>query len=233
MIFITSMSAEGYKEYGKRFLDSFREKVKQPLVVYSEDDLKENRFPVYDLRTIQALAKFLEDCPPPHPFYQWQAGKFAHKVFAITDPYLPETDWRIWIDADVIVDKPFDEKFFETVCNPNYDGSYLGRIDWHTSECGLVAYNMKAAGREFLERLREVYTSGEIFDHLEWHDSYLFDRVMEEGYHFFNLSEGVSGMHVWDDCILGEYSRHMKGVLRKQGKNGNVPESYWSKRERA
>lgn len=238
MIFITSMSKEGYREYGKTFLDSFHKNGKQPLIVYSEDDLEEERFPIRNLRADTELVQFLSECPQPESkHYQWQTSKFAKKVFALTDPSLDARvnigNWLIWLDADVILDRPLDGAFFNAVCPEGKDGSYLGRKDWHTSECGWVAYNMKRGGGRFLKRFREVYTSGEIFDHLEWHDSYLFDRVREEGFDFLNLSEGVSGMHVWDDCILGEYSRHLKGPLRKQGRKGDVPKEYWSEKESA
>lgn len=230
MKFITSMSQAGYDEYGKTFLDSFGKFSDKPILVYSEDMLE--GVAIRDLNLDTELQEFLGNCPPESPHYQWQAGKFAKKVFAITDPVL-KNDWLIWIDADVILDKPLDERFFLETCPENKDGAYLGRKDWHTSECGFVSYNLKRRGGSFLKRLREVYTSGEIFDHLEWHDSYLFDRVREEGYDFLNLSEGIPGIHVWDDSILGEYSRHLKGPLRKQGKTEGVPEEYWSERERA
>lgn len=230
MRFVTSMSTEGYREYGKKFLDSFKEFCDKRLRIYSEDPLENEGLPVVDLNLDAEFRQFLSECPPESKHYQWQVGKFAKKVFAITDPFI-EDDWLIWIDADVVLDKPLDERFFEKTCPENQDGAYLGRKDWHTSECGFVSYNLKRRGGTFLKRLREVYTSGEIFDHLEWHDSYLFDRVMEEGYDFLNLSEGVSGMHVWDDTILGEYSRHLKGPLRKAGRKGDVPKKYWSERE--
>lgn len=233
MKFITSMSQAGYEEYGRNFLDSFERYCDKPLTVFSEDRLEDEYFPFGDLNKDADLTGFLAECPPESKHYQWKAGKFAKKVFALTCPDLPVVGWRIWIDADVILDRPLDEAFFNAVCPEDKDGSYLGRKDWHTSECGFVAYNLERRGGAFLKRLREVYTSGEIFDHLEWHDSYLFDRVREEGYDFLNLSEGASGMHVWDETILGKYSRHLKGPLRKQGKTEGVPEHYWSERERA
>ena len=231
--FVTSMSRQGYEEYGRNFLDSYAEHVTHPLVVFSEDPLEDDRFPFRDLNQDEDLSKFLGSCPyPESPHYQWQAGKFARKIFAITAE-MPYADWRIWIDADVVVEKPLDEPFMACACPDDFTGSYLGRKDWHTSECGFVAYNMAERGWDFLQEFRKLYTSGEIFDHLEWHDSYLFDRVRERrDDRWLNLSEGVPGMHVWDDCILGQYMKHFKGPLRKKGKSGDVPPEYWSERER-
>ena len=87
MKFITSMSQAGYEEYGKTFLDSFEKHCDQPLVIYSEDLLEEERFPLVDLNQDAELTQFLSECPPESKHYQWQAGKFAKKVFAITAPH--------------------------------------------------------------------------------------------------------------------------------------------------
>lgn len=228
--FVTSMSQAGYEEYGRNFLDSWT--LNLPLTVYSEDDLL---IPCVDLREDASLMAFLENCPESTD-YRYQAGKFAKKVFAITDPERNHDGWKIWIDADVVVEKPITYQFLESVCPEGMMGSYLGRKDWHHSECGWVAYNLQYA-TEFLKDFREIYTSGEIFDHLEWHDSYLFDRLREryrakQGFGAWkNLSEGVPGMHVWDESPLGEVMRHLKGPLRKSGQKANVPQSYWSEKE--
>lgn len=222
--FITSMSEAGYREYGKNFLDSWP----LPITVYSEDALP---VPYVDLNLDDELTAFLETAPEGDD-YRFQAGKFAKKVFAVTGEQ-ESSDWRIWIDADVVVDGPITEEFLQTVCPEDKVGSYLGRKDWHHSECGWVAYNMRYA-KAFLRDFREIYTSGEIYDHLEWHDSYIFDRVMEKHGKsaWKNLSEGVPGMHVWDETPLGSVMRHLKGPLRKAGKTANVPKSYWSEKER-
>lgn len=236
MRFVTSMSETGYEEYGKTFLETFHKHCDLPLTVYSEDELPAGPYPIVDLNGDAELTEFLKN-DTDSPDYRFQAGKFAKKVFAITSEK-PDTDWLIWIDADVIVEKPITAEFLKSVCPSGMMGSYLGRKDWHHSECGWVAYNLQYAGG-FLKDFREIYTSGEVFDHLEWHDSYLFDRLRDryrekQGFDaWVNLSEGIPGMHVWDESPLGKVMRHLKGPLRKSGSKANVPESYWSERERA
>ena len=241
--FVTSMSKEGYEQYGRNFLDSFLEKCAPRLSihVFSEDDLESDSewiHGIWRLLEEPGLPDFLSACPiPESPHYQWQAGRFAKKIFAISSDKLPKDGWRIWLDADVIVDKPFTVEFLRFVCpfvplQANYIGSYLGRKDWHHSECGWVAYNLENGGLDFLREFREMYTSGEIFEYLEWHDSYLFDRLRERRpENWFNISADIPGMHPWDETILGEYMRHLKGPLRKKGKSGNVPADYWSEKE--
>lgn len=230
--FVTSMSKKGYDEYGRNFLESWK-KVDYPLSVFSEDVLGDCTS--HQLLEEPGLPEFLSQLAMPEPTqYQWQAGRFAKKIFAVSSDKLPKDGWRIWLDADVIVDRPFTPEFLKEVCPNDYTGSYLGRKDWHHSECGWVAYNLENGGLEFLRSFRGLYTSGGIFEHLEWHDSYLFDRLREQrNDRWFNLSDDIPGMHPWDDSPLGKVMRHLKGPLRKKGKSGNVPASYWSEKERA
>lgn len=236
--FVTSMSQKIYDDYGKKLLDSFSG---YPLYVFSED-------PIYEACALleePGLPDFLSACPiPESKAYQWQVGRFCKKVFSVSSDKLPKDGWRIWLDADVIVDEPFDDEWLKKVCPEGYMGSYLGRKDWRHSEMGWVAYNLDEGALDFLQKYREMYTSGEVFDHLEWHDCWLFDRLREyrKGLatlcgrtqdKWLNLSEGVPGMHPWDDTILGEKMRHLKGPLRKKGKTADVPAEYWSLRERS
>lgn len=232
--FVTSMSCEGYKTYGKKFLESFVKHSDYQMTVYSEDDLNIAHY----IRSGYVWPARLQDdpdwrefqnYPDDPPDWRYQAKRFSHKVFALTKP--EDCKWWIWLDADVEVFGRLDAEFIKRACPQNATLSYLGR-QGRTSECGWVAYNLEKA-RPFLKRFREIYTSGEIYDHLEWHDSYIFDRVKEEipgNYH--NLSEGIPGMHPWDETILGEKMRHLKGPLRKAGKSlENLPEEYRSARE--
>jgi hypothetical protein len=230
--FVTSMSQAGYNQYGKAFLDSFLENCPYPLTVYTEDPLEDERFPVKSLKFDEEWKAFYARCDDPSD-YRWQAGRFSKKIFAVTDYRLRLSDWLIWIDADVVIEKPITDDFLKVACPDDRTGSYLGREDWHHSECGWVAYNLSRDGGSFLDAFRHCYTSGAIFRHLEWHDSYIFDRIRESGtYKWFNLSSGVPGMHVWDGCILGQCMKHLKGPLRKKGATAEVPESYWSEHEK-
>lgn len=226
--FVTSMSLKGYEEYGKTFIESFEANCAYPLHVYSEDELPVFNFSLRDDPDWVEFQKY----PPDGPDWRWQAKRFSHKVFSITVPR-SLVDWKIWIDADVEVFAEIDAEFLARACPEDATLSYLGRESERSSECGWVAYNLGNGGREFLRRFREIYTSGEIHGHLEWHDSYIFDRVLEQvpgNYH--NLAEGISGMHPWPETALGEKMKHLKGPLRKQGKSlADLPEEYRSASE--
>lgn len=233
---VTSFSKAGFDRYGKRFIDSFRANCLEPLWVYSEDRValppdmqlqnlgptgygdfvkRWGRFP-----SAQGLIGFKNDRPVAD--YRLQAVKFAAKVFAIADlAEKTDSDWLVWIDADVEVTKPFDKTFWKAVLPADKLFSYLGRTAWSHSECGFVAYRIgHPVPRAFLKRFREIYASGEVFRFPEWHDSHVFDRVREEYSawvpFFNNISHGIEEMHPWPHTILGEYMVHNKGPQAKK-----------------
>lgn len=224
MLIVTSMSERGRQAYGERFLSSIALKdAPSPLAMrtYSEDVCGSVAL------SDQPEWRAFMDRWGNNPFangqrdrgarvegnYRYQAVKFCHKVFAYTDPSIDD-DWLIWIDADVEFTRPLDERFFNAVLKG--PGVYLGRKDWHHSECGFMTFRLPEC-RPFLNRMREMYTSGEIFSLPEWHDSYVFDHVRKElDFPFVNLSEGVPGTHVWPGTILGDYMVHNKGPVAKK-----------------
>jgi len=164
------------------------------------------------------------------------AVKFCHKVFAVTDypqllnNRLGEADYWIWIDADVIWKKEIDENFLQQVCRRGYEAVYLGRRNWHHSECGFVAYPIVDGRNRTLDKLRFLYTSGLIFGLPEWHDSYIFDVVRRslemQGYQYYDLADEVnqscSDIHVWPKTILGSYAEHNKGPVKKIEAYGEI-----------
>jgi|TARA_R110002020_G_scaffold84472_7_gene209239 hypothetical protein len=228
----TSFSPSGYESYGKRFIETFKKYWDEEILLYvyyegeppSEID-NEQIFGV-NLLEDEELSKFLREYDYPAARgitaqgknYRWQANKFARKVFAITDPNRPPVDYWIWVDADVETFEDIDEEYLAEVCPADCVGSYLGRISWHHSECGFVGYNLNEYADDFLQRFREVYALGEVWSHLEWHDSYIFDRVMEEfpQMKWHDLSEEQTGMDIWAESILSERMVHHKGPLAKQ-----------------
>jgi hypothetical protein len=103
--------------------------------------------------------------------------------------------------------------------------SYLGRDSFPApnpySECGFLAFNLENSGTiSFLRDFKDLYCSGEIFEQLEWHDSFLFDvmrrRYEIQGNRFRNIS-GDSGEveHPFIHSHLGKYFDHLKGPMRK------------------
>ena len=246
---VTTFAPAEYEKFGRKFIESYVKHWPReiPLYVYYEGDgpsmpLDKNviRWPL-DLdqdRKDFLKRNSLEKRPEAYgPDYRQAAVKFSHKIFALTDPKRIEevdTDWWIWLDADIETFANIDQKFLDKICPEGFVGAYLGRNDWRHSECGLVTYGKRYGGFDFLRDFREIYTSDDLFEFQEWHDSFIFDRLREKrGGWWFNLSTDIPGMHVFDDSILGTTMKHLKGPLRKKGKElEGVPEEYLSKKEK-
>lgn len=234
----TSFSPDGYEKYGRRFIETFLENWEIPLIVFYEGakpNIVHDRVEYVDLLDDRDNAAFEREwgkLPAAHGIthkegddylanYRFQAMKFARKVFALTKFPL-NCDWWIWIDADVETFAPVDKAFLNEACPPNALISYLAREEWDHSECGFVGYRVgHPIGRAVLKELRRMYSSGEVFHLREWHDSYVFDRVLETfapewQNRFVSLSKGVPGNHVWPDTVLGRVMTHNKGPELKQ-----------------
>src|SRR6266498_1822226 len=92
--------------YGEDFLvDCARFNVPLTLVHYEPFDavldLGEVRI---DATGDREIRDFLHDCDrsfPPTENYRYQAARFCFKAFAMTRPDIRDTDWLVWLDADV------------------------------------------------------------------------------------------------------------------------------------
>lgn len=237
----TSFSRVGYKVYGKKFIESFLwHAPEDELWVFHEGDKPDITGPVYvDLNDDRERAIFLAEhgdkgyanglCKGPKGFmvdYRYQAVRFAHKVFAMAHPSRPrEANW-VWCDADVVVRKNLTPEWWEEAAPEGFVCSYLGRKDWDHSETGWLAFTQRYDGHKFLDELKALYTSGEIFKLRAFTDSFAFDHLRlkweAEGKHFHNLSEGLSGNHVWPDTVLGRATSHFKGPEAKKVAYGSV-----------
>lgn len=219
---VTSFSQKGFFKYGKKFLESYLEHWKIPLVVYTETDEPPCALPVTwrPLHADPDRAQYLKAFGDlgRKDDYRFNSTKFCHKVFAMTDPWLRKSGETIlWLDADIVTHAPVDEEFLKKVIPEGFAGAFLGRKDWPHSECGFTAFN-PGKGYEVLEGLRKVYISGELFQYAEWHDSFIFDALRRRvGGWWYNISSGIPGNHVFDDSILGSRMKHLKGAERKAG----------------
>jgi hypothetical protein len=160
--------------------------------------------------------------------YRFDAVRFSFKIFSILQAIdeLTPTDHFAWIDADVRCIKHFgvDDllKFFP---DENNLMSYLGRnfplVDPY-SECGFLGFNSKhPLVRDFLNSMGNIYSSGEIFSHHQWHDSWIWDQVRLEFQSRNVLFKNISGLafethHPFINCDLGLFFDHLKGPQRKQ-----------------
>ena len=167
--------------------------------------------------------------------YTLDAGTFAHKVFALTSEEARNgADWLIFLGSDVETLRAVDMEWLGGVLAG--DISHLGRRDIRSSEtdwlavkitpsrepCDCEAYDRDLPhwGEMFLDSLRAVYTSGDIYNYAEWIDGHIIARLCTVmagmGADVSNLSENLPGLDVFERSVLGERLRHWKGPRGKQ-----------------
>jgi len=200
--------------YGEDFLlDCARFDVPLTLVHYEPFDtvldLGEVRI---DATSDPEVRNFLFDCHvnrPPTDTYRHQARRFCFKAFAMTRPDIRDTDWLVWLDADV---RMHNDPDWQALFNHRVDVCYLGRSEWDHSETGFLVFNMRRRGGDALDAIRAMYTSRSIFYEQQWHDAWIFDLVRERlGLTCHNLSPDAKGLDAWEASPLADWSRHLKG----------------------
>lgn len=171
--------------------------------------------------------------------YRWDAVRFSHKPFSIFDAARrTTTDVLFWIDADIRVFANVPMDFLEEVMPPDCFISYLHRPRF--SECGFVGYNLRhRATQHFLSEFERLYTSDQLFDEREYHDSFLFDvirrRIEGRGCASYDIGQGIGndGGHVFVNSRLGQFMDHLKGERKTEGRSRDSDlvvardEDYW------
>ena len=177
--------------------------------------------------------------------YNWRldAIKWCHKVYAMTDlafemmdvddKYItagiepPENNWMIWIDADTVATKRLDVKRLAEWLPDAVDLVHLGRKDTDYSETSFMGFNLGVHNTcSLLADLRGAYTIGEVVAYREWHDGFIFERLLNiykaHGMEVHNLSPNVKGLAAFEQSPLSEYFTHFKGNLKKNAGNMTV-----------
>jgi hypothetical protein len=168
--------------------------------------------------------------------YRFDAIRFSFKPFAIHQSlqYIPEElEYLIWTDADLRCKKNFvEEDLLQFLPANNELMTYLGREN-NYSECGFLGFNIKNPSfYNYINRVIDIYTSGEIFSLREWHDSWIWDHVRNEfeqkNILFKNISgRGYSHHHPFINSGLEKFFDHLKGPNRK--KEGRSPDKDYLK----
>ncbi len=230
---VTTFSREGYQVYGKRFINSFVEFWPESvgLNVFYEGEKPADANPKCIWHPLDAdpdRKAFMEQYQDIDPKdYRKCPVRFCHKVFAVTSDRVTDAQYRMWIDADCETFHKVGPANIAAVCpDAGRLGSFLGRPYHRHTETGFWAVDREASGDEFLDDLRRMYTSGELFNLRELHDCMAFDTVLRRfekaGYRFRNLCKGARGLDVFEQSPLKEFIRHNKGPGAKMEVYGNV-----------
>lgn len=160
--------------------------------------------------------------------YRRQVVRFCHKVFALKfacDAAMRAREakaddsprYLIWLDADVITTAPvtFDDI---ALCIPKEGDAvaYMGRKDWDHSECGWLAFDLVNGGDRLIERLYQTYIKDEVLAMEQWHDSWVFDRIVKaDEFKATNLTANKPDMDIWQHSPMAKFSVHHKGPIAK------------------
>lgn len=251
---VTSCSLQGWKEYGRRFVESFFRFWPREIALHivSEDSLPatgavyERHEPggpiMWDLWRASPVAYEYHDrhCSNPRPHgrvqlaadvgwtpkkrangynFRYDAYRFAKKVFAIDLVAKNLKGGRLfWIDADVVTFAPVPVDLLERLLPPEAAISCLDRGHYH-SECGFVGYNLDHPQcREFIERFANLYSSDQVLDLQEWHDSWVFDWLRRRTEIPTFAIPHNSRHHPFVNSELGSCLDHLKGSRKAKGK---------------
>lgn len=245
--FVTCFGRGGWEKYAKTFVDSWIKHLPwaSVSVFYHDCDLPEDAPRSDNVRYVNLV----EGCPeltewklknqmnngqsPKGYSFRHDALKFSHKVFALAHrgrelgrsrhmPYL------IWIDCDVEFKAPVPLEEFDKIFTGDPDITYLGRHGTYI-ETSFLAFNLYTEeGRNLLNDLLEAYLSGEVFFWTEWHDGFVFSRLLSiaswNNLRQLNLTPHVAGAgaNAFNASIMGKWAIHLKGPVAK-GEGGKQP----------
>jgi hypothetical protein len=241
--FVTSFSADGFKRYARKMLLSVIENWKDDLKLiayyhdFTDDLVKElpesdkieyrNLDNIQDMKNYKQLMKLHDGTEGGKIPYNWRmdAIKWCNKVYALTDLSLEIGEqearggWLIWLDADTVTTKPFSEERVLRLFKKGAELVHLGRKDIDYSETSFIAFNLDYQSPHYLlADLRGCYDIGEVTAYREWHDGFIFERLLKiyvaHGLRVQNLSQGVEGLAAFAQSPLSQYMIHYKGNLK-------------------
>lgn len=245
-VFVTSFSESGYHEYAKQMLQSVDEKWNPKhfkLVAYYHDfDINSVDAPQCDaieyrnLNDVEEMVQYRERMKMHDGTeggkmpYNWRldAIKWCHKVYAMTDlafemmeEEYDESNWMIWLDADTVTRKLLKVDKVKEWLPDKVDLVHLGRKDVDYSETSFMGFNLSHHNTcSLLADLRGAYTIGETVAYREWHDGFIFERLLNiykaHGMVVNNLSEHATGLNAFEQSRLSEFFTHYKGNLKKK-----------------
>lgn len=235
---VTSWGPGGYELYGKRFLETFVEFWPEsiPLTVYYHDtELPEDalRFSFRatfvklndvdpEFNTFRERAEKINgvDAKTGRYDYRLDAYKFSPKVFAVSHlaGQLKEGQ-LIWLDADTFSHDKVDEDFLKSIQPADADMVCLRRTGIYYSETSYVSYTLNTPTIQFLLDMRDLYVDGEIFHWREYHDGFIFERLMYihilHGLKVYSLTPpDYAGLEAFENSLLATKMHHLKGNLK-------------------
>ena len=160
--------------------------------------------------------------------FRLDAIKFCHKVFAITDcafglcETVEKPGWLVWLDADTVAVRPLSRYNLLQSLPKGSDLVHLGRKNFTYSETSFIGLNLESQPPiDFLGDFLGAYLSGELLHYREWHDGFIFERLLTiykaHGLKFhdwtgdLDIKSMTEGKQAFELFPLGDYVKHKKG----------------------
>lgn len=237
---VTSCSAKGWDEYGRRFAETYVEHWPQdiPLFLVSEDSTFTPRATFIPLGASEAASEFLQRhagnerakgrvrLPTDSGWnekkiregynFRFDAYRFARKVFAIELVAGMVAIGRLfWIDADVVTHATMRRDFLERILPSTRALCCLDRGAYH-SECGFVGYNLEhPTCLPFIKAFASLYASDRVFELGQWHDSWVFDWLRRKANVPTHAIPHTSRSQPFEQSELSTFMSHLKGDRKR------------------
>jgi hypothetical protein len=247
---VTSFSEDGWHRYAKEMIESVDKYWSKDIKVkayYHDFDLMEfnppesNNIEYRYLNELEELRDFKESHKEYDGTmggkttysYQMDAIKFCHKVFAIGECAFTQRaseknpDWLVWLDADTITKQPVTMENFQACLDDSVSLVHLGRKHMSYSETSFIGMNLNHQTTiDFIGDFLGAYLSGEVINYREWHDGFIFERLLtiykahglkfkDWTGHVEELVSKTKGQQAFEMFPLGLLMEHQKGDRKK------------------
>lgn len=241
ILYVTSFNKFLYEATGKNLLESFaHNKIDGDLLIAHEDELdipKYKKFIFHNLDNDDYLQDWLEENKDiiPVELGGTHEGEFDHKFHKRTSQWFRKIaalhhavslDYEkiIFLDCDVVFLQQLTKEKVEEVFDNHSVFYHLGphrAVKGTGIESGIIGFDMKKNGLEFLQKVFEKYKDGSFKNYMRWDDAWMFTAAVEENPSIESkdiASKTSSSGHVVKDGELSGYLAHFKGIhWRKYG----------------
>lgn len=246
--FVTSFNEDGYNLYGKEMVESAAALWSDDIdlvVGYHDFDIhkyspvEKSNIRYKNLNDITDMVEYRERMKPfsgkrPDGSYDWRmdAIKWCHKVFCLSDTAFEmaeketQAGWLIWIDGDTVTHHQMSASDLAPYLNEEVSIVHLGRKITDYSETSFLGFNLnREKPLQLLADFVGAYLSGEVLGYREWHDGFIFERLLNiykaHGTVVHNLSPEASTLDAFGSSVISRWMTHYKGE-KKNNKNTSI-----------
>ena len=240
---VTSFRGDHWNIYAKDCIESFIKHWPKDTKLYAYyNDWPERGLQTYDSNRVEfidlmsastELCEFFKKFKSPEDTPNWRTDvkRWAYKVYTEYEFFAkspPKCDVGIWIDADTVTYNDIPKAKLEEWLPKDKDIAVLGREAVNYIEAGFVMMRMTDLNKALFADLFGVWNSGEIYNYREWHDAFVFTRIMNlhqaHGLQVENLSPHCADLNAFEASPLVRYMYHNKGMLKfKEQQAGQEP----------